>query len=126
MNCLSVFDHFVGLTLKGLKPYLVYFLWIMALYKNNSYENSSCKQGVFIFNHMRQWNLSLTALFWNFPLMICNFPLLFSHSKNIWMATLITVVITYQLLITILVIITKSHKIIVAYSLTDITSSYNK
>ena len=45
---------------------------------------------------------SLIALFWNFPLMICNFPLmiynvqlLFSHSKNIWMSTLITIIITY-------------------------------
>ena len=38
---------------------------------------------------------SLIALFWNFPLMICNFPLLFSHSKNIRMSTLITIIITY-------------------------------
>ena len=38
---------------------------------------------------------SLIALFWNFPLMTCNFPLLFSHSKNIRMSTLITIIITY-------------------------------
>ena len=37
---------------------------------------------------------SLIALFWNFPLMIWNFPLLFSHSKcQIWMSTLITIII---------------------------------
>ena len=48
-------------------------------------------------------------LFWNFPLMICNFPLLLSHSKNIWMSTLITIIITYCLLIIIIIIITKSH-----------------
>ena len=38
---------------------------------------------------------SLIALFWNFPLMICNFPLFFSHSENILMSTLITIIITY-------------------------------
>ena len=39
----------------------------------------------------------LIALFWNFLLMIliCNFPLLFSHSKNIQMSTLITIIINY-------------------------------
>ena len=52
---------------------------------------------------------SLIALFWNFPLMICNFPLLFSHSKNIRMSTLITIIITYELLIIVIIIITKSH-----------------
>ena len=59
---------------------------------------------------------SLIALFWNFPLfwnfslMICNFPLLFCHSKNIRMSTLITIIITYYLLIIIIIIIiTKSH-----------------
>ena len=31
--------------------------------------------------------------------MICNFALLFSHSKNIQMSTLITIIITYYLLI---------------------------
>ena len=41
--------------------------------------------------------------------MICNFPLLFSHSKNIRMSTLITIIITYYLLIIIIIIITKSH-----------------
>ena len=40
--------------------------------------------------------------------MICHFPLLFSHSKNIRMATLITIIITYYLLI-IIITITKSH-----------------
>ena len=45
---------------------------------------------------------SLKALFWNFPL-------LFSHSKNIRMSTLITIIITYKLLIIIIIIITKSH-----------------
>ena len=46
---------------------------------------------------MAPWNLkSLIALFWNsplfwsFPLMICNFPLLYSHFKNIRMSTLIS------------------------------------
>ena len=44
---------------------------------------------------------SLITLFWNFPpfwnfsLMICNFLLLFSHSKNIRISTLITTIITY-------------------------------
>ena len=52
---------------------------------------------------------SLTALFWNFPLMICNLPLLFPHSKNIQVSTLITIIITYYLLIIIQIIITKSH-----------------
>ena len=42
---------------------------------------------------------SLIASFWNFPLMICNSPLLFSHFKNIQMLTLVTMVITDQLLI---------------------------
>ena len=51
--------------------------------------------------------MSLMVLFWNFPL-ICNFPLLFSHSKNIWMSTLITI-ITYYSLIIIIIIIGKSH-----------------
>ena len=49
----------------------------------------------------------LIALFWNLPLMICNFTLLFSHSKNTQMSTLIVIIITYQLLI-ITIIITKS------------------
>ena len=44
----------------------------------------------------------LIALFWNFPV-------LFSHSKNIQMSTLITIIITYYLLIIIIIIITKSH-----------------
>ena len=56
---------------------------------------------------MAQWNfLTLlralfwnSPLFWNFLLMICNFPLLFSHFKNIQMSTLITIIFTYQLLI---------------------------
>ena len=52
---------------------------------------------------------SLIALFWNFPLMICNFLLLFSHSKNIRMSAFITIIITYYLLIIIIIIITKSH-----------------
>ena len=34
---------------------------------------------------------SLIALIWNFPLMICDFPLLLSHSKNIRMSTLIII-----------------------------------
>ena len=34
--------------------------------------------------------MSLTALFWNFPQMICKFLLLFPHSKNIRMSTLIS------------------------------------
>ena len=71
-------------------------------------------------SHLNMWLLVLStwlseiclmlliALFWNFPLfwnlpqMICDFPLmiynfqlLFSHSKNIWMSTLITIIITY-------------------------------
>ena len=33
---------------------------------------------------------SLIALFWNFPLMICKFLVLFPHSKNIRMSTLIS------------------------------------
>ena len=43
--------------------------------------------------------------------MICNFPKLFCHSKNIWMLTLITIIITYQLWIInyYYIIITKSH-----------------
>ena len=42
--------------------------------------------------------------------MICNFPLLFSHFKNIRMSTLFTIIITYYLLIIIIIIIiTKSH-----------------
>ena len=52
------------------------------------------------------WNF---PLFWNSPLMICNFPLLFSHSKDIWLPTLITIIITYYLLIIIIIIITNSH-----------------
>ena len=46
-------------------------------------------------------------LFWDFLRMICNFPLLFSHSKNIRMSTLITIVVTYYSLM--VIIITKSH-----------------
>ena len=41
--------------------------------------------------------------------MICNFPLLFSHSKNIRMSTLITIIITCYLLIITIIISTKSH-----------------
>ena len=41
---------------------------------------------------------SLRTLFWNFSLMICNFLLFFSHSKNIPMSTLITIIIAYYLL----------------------------
>ena len=37
------------------------------------------------------WNF---PLFWNFLLMICNFLLMFSHFKNIWMSTLTTIIIT--------------------------------
>ena len=56
---------------------------------------------------MAQWNLFDVVnsvilkfpLFWNFPLMICNFPRLFSHSKNIRVSTLIAIIITYYLLI---------------------------
>ena len=33
-----------------------------------------------------------------FPLMICDFPLLFSRSKNIRISTLTTIIITYYLL----------------------------
>ena len=54
------------------------------------------------------WN---SPLFWNFPLMICNFPLLLSHSKNIQMSNLIRTIINYHLLIIIIIIIiTESHK----------------
>ena len=42
---------------------------------------------------------SLVALFWNFTLTISNFPLLFSHFKNIRISTLITIIIAYYLLI---------------------------
>ena len=41
---------------------------------------------------------SSRAFFWNFPLIICNSPLPFSHSKNIRMSILITIIpiiITY-------------------------------
>ena len=41
--------------------------------------------------------------------MICNFPLLFSHSKHIRMSTSVTISINYWLLINIIIIITKSH-----------------
>ena len=41
--------------------------------------------------------------------MIFNFPLLFSHSKNIRMSTLIKIIITYYLLIIITIIITKCY-----------------
>ena len=66
---------------------------------------------------MAEWNLldvvnSVILKFpavLKFPLMIFNFPLLFSHSKNIRMSTLITIIITYYLLIIIIIIITKSH-----------------
>ena len=37
---------------------------------------------------------SLIVLFLNFPL-FWNFPLLFSHSKNIWMSTLIAIIIIF-------------------------------
>ena len=52
-----------------------------------------------VFNFIITWLseiclTSLIALFWNFPLMICNFPL-FSHSKNIPMSPLITIIITH-------------------------------
>ena len=36
--------------------------------------------------------MSLVALFWNFQL-------LWSHSKNIWMSALVTIIITFELLI---------------------------
>ena len=53
------------------------------------------------------WNF---LLFWNFPQMIYNFLLLFSHSKNIRMSILITIIITYWLLIIVIMITTtKSH-----------------
>ena len=38
---------------------------------------------------------TLIALFWNFLLMICNFPQWLSHTKNIQMSTLFTIIITY-------------------------------
>ena len=55
------------------------------------------------FNHMAKWNLLdvLIALFWNFPL-------LYFHSENIRISTLITIIITFYLSI-INIIITKSH-----------------
>ena len=58
----------------------------------------------YIFNHMAQWNLFdvVNSVILKFPaaifVTICNFPL-FSHSKNIRMSTLMTIIITYQLLI---------------------------
>ena len=63
---------------------------------NNDQTSSFHFEGVF--NVIITWLseicwTSLIALFWNFPLMICNFPL-FSHSKNIPMSTLITIIIT--------------------------------
>ena len=53
----------------------------------------------------------LITLFWNFLLMICNFLLFFSPSKNIQMSTLITILllINYELLIIVIIIIRKSH-----------------
>ena len=57
---------------------------------------------------MAEWNL-FDVVNRNFPQMICNFTLLFSHSKNIRMPTLITMIITYYLLIINVIIITKSH-----------------
>ena len=50
---------------------------------------------------------SLIALFRNFE--ICNFPLLFSHSKNIRRSTLITIIIIFYLSIIIVIIVKKSH-----------------
>ena len=52
------------------------------------------------------WNF---LLLWNFPPMICNFPLVFSNSGNIRMSTLITIIIAYWLLIIIIIIIGKSN-----------------
>ena len=47
-------------------------------------------------NHMAQWNLFdvVNSVILNFLLIICNFPLLFSQSKNIRMSTFITIIIT--------------------------------
>ena len=55
-------------------------------------------------NHMATWNLFdvVNGVIWNFPLF-------FSHSKNIRMPTLVTIIIIYQLLIIIIIIIAKSH-----------------
>ena len=62
-------------------------------------------------NHMAQWNLFdvVNSVILKFPADICNFPLLFSHSKNIRMSTLVAIIITYELLIIVIIIITKSH-----------------
>ena len=59
---------------------------------------------------MAQWNLFyfVNCIILKFSANDCNFPLLFSYSKNIRMSTLITIIITYYLLI-IIIIITKSH-----------------
>ena len=84
-----------------------------------SFKGISWNVKYFYFSNLITWFseiclTSLIALFWNFPLfwnfllMICNFPLLFSHPKNIRMSTLITIIVIYQLLI-IIVIITKSR-----------------
>ena len=63
-----------------------------------------------IINYMAEQDLFdvVNSVILKFPLMICNFPRLFSHSKNIKMSTLITVIIIYYLL-NIITIITKSH-----------------
>ena len=55
-------------------------------------------------NQMAMWNLFdvVNGVIWNFPLF-------FSHSKNIRMPTLVTIIIIYQLLIIIIIIIAKSH-----------------
>ena len=74
------------------------------------FSSGKCQQSIlFLVTRLSEICLTwLIALFLNFPLMIGNVPLLFSHSKSIRMSTLITVIITYYLLI-IIIIITKSH-----------------
>ena len=65
------------------------------------FSSGKCQQSIlFLVTRLSEICLTwLIALFLNFPLMIGNVPLLFSHSKSIRMSTLITVIITYYLLI---------------------------
>ena len=109
---ISVYLNYTILVTHSILAFCIYWLYhidqLQQLFYSIFFKKNTC-----FFKLQITWlsEISLTsliALFWNFPLIIFNFTLLFSHSKNIRMSTLITRIITYYLLI-IIIIITKSH-----------------
>ena len=71
-------------------PYAINSKQAIKAYTDSNNNNNNNKQifwHLHIYMVLHYWNFPLV---WKFPLMICNFLLLFSHSKNIQMSISIT------------------------------------